>query len=402
MPPDKVSNAPADRDTATDRATAPAGDHGVVDAGADMAEAPPRNVKEAVADPGVSPEVPVAREEEEPAARDEAGAAADPGKEHGLAHELFRYPHNWRVWPAVALLRWLLRYHRQGHRRRLIYRSLPTLSFQANEIHDIGFDKDSIDLTLTAPGIASPGSPLPTSDIERIVRDRTPPGRRALSTWLDGPTDIFMQIVEVAKVRYNSAFALATGGGDPAVRLISDLAGHSAPLRALPGQQLDRQFGPVPEGAVGLAAFFATPPSADGLAALLNAFSGVPTRVEEFTGGRVRSLRPAMIGAPMMRMLGTYCELPTAGADVIIEGGDNREARRWASDPKRVASLRLLCERYVGNPAIEIGLFLELNSVNIDSASLGEAMLGGMAVLGSKSEEETATEPQLVRLPLKA
>ena len=304
--------------------------------------------------------------------------------------DLFENPAHWAIWPAVGILRWALR-HTPGEPRRLIYRSLPSLAFKPNEIHGVELKDASVDVTLTAPGIASPGSPLPLADIARIVEDRRPPGRGALSAWLDGPTDLFMQVLETTHMRYSAAFALATGGKVDAVLRAGALAGHTAPLEALPEHRLTGRPGAAPEGATALAALFVGAPSADGLATLIFAFTGLRARVEEFAGARVRTLRPARLGSPLMRVLGRYSTLPTAGIEIIVEGG-GEGARRWARDPHRCASLRLLCERYVGSNGIAIRLFLELDAGNIDRAALGEAVLGGMAVLGRPAAG--------VRLPL--
>ena len=316
----------------------------------------------------------------------------DDASQHTLVQDLFVNPSRWAIWPAIGILRWALR-NTPGEPRRLIYRSLPSLAFKPNEIHSVELKDDSVDVTLTAPGIASPGSPLPLSDIARIVQDMRPPGRGALSAWLDGPTDLFMQVLEATMMRYSAAFALTTGGAVNAVISAANLVGHTAPLQALPEHRLTGQPGAVPEGAAALAALFVGAPSADGLAALVHAFTGLPARVEEFAGARVRTLRPASLGGPVMRVLGRYSTLATAGIEVIVNGGADEGARRWAREPDRCASLRLLCERYVGSDAVSTRLFIELDAGNIDPATFGEAILGGMAVLGAPSEG--------VRLPLR-
>ena len=329
--------------------------------------------------------------------REEAGdeAGEDDGEDasqHTLVQDLFVNPARWAIWPAVGILRWALR-HSPGGPRRLVYRSLPSLAFKPNEIHSVELKNDSVDVTLTAPGIASPGSPLPLADIARIVDDRRPPGRGGLSAWLDGPTDLFMQVLETTQMRYSAAFALTTGGNVNAVVSAANLVGHTAPLQALPEHRLTKRPGATPEGAAALAALFVGAPSADGLATLIFAFTGLPARVEEFAGAPVRTLRPARLGDPLMRVLGSSSILPTAGIEVIVDGGGGEGARRWARDPHRCESLRLLCERYAGSEAMSVRLFIELDAGNIDPATLGEAILGGMAVLGRPSAG--------VRLPLR-
>lgn len=303
---------------------------------------------------------------------------------HPLAQDVLFHPTKWNLWPAVAILRWLLR-PSAGQRRGLVFRSRPSLAFAASDIHDVALGTDSIDLTLTAPGIASPGSPLPTSDIARIIADLHSPGRGAIAAWLDGPGDRFMQVLESAQTRYNTAFSLATGGRLDSLHRVAGLAGYSAPLHALPGHRLFGKLRAEPAGAAGLAAHFIAAPSAVGLAAVVSAFTDLTAEVTEFAGARVRILRPARLGAPMMRMLGRHCTMPAAGAEVIVKGGSRESALRWARDRHRKESLRLLVERYIGSGSISVRLFLELDPQNIDPCRLGESSLGGMAVLGCPS-----------------
>jgi predicted component of type VI protein secretion system len=272
-----------------------------------------------------------------------------------------------------------------------MYRSTPSLKFSSSEINDIAIDLDGAELTLAAPGIAAPGSPLPTTDIARIVEDRRRGG--ALATWLDGIGDRFMHALEAAQVRSNAAFALATGGQIEAVRVIANLAGRSAPLAARAGGKLFDTSREVPEGAVGLAGLFLGPISAAGLAQLFQAFTGLPTRVEEFSGAEVLILTPVRIGGPMRRMLGSKCHLPAAGIEIIVDGGCRPEAQEWARNLMRRRALRLLATSFIGSPSPVASLFLELAPDNAPPAALdGGSALGGLAILG-KAE-------QPVRFPL--
>lgn len=336
----------------------------------------------------------------EPEGDDSGGGEEEEASSHTLVQDLFNNPASWAVWPAIGILRWALR-NTPGEPRRLIYRSLPSLAFKPNEIHSVVLKNDSIDVTLTAPGIASPGSPLPTSDIARIVADYHTPGQGALATWLDGPVDLLMQVLETAQTRSSAAFALATGGRVQSILRAASLVGHTAPLQALPGHRLTERPGAEPEGAAGLAALFVGNPSASGLATLVEAFTGLPARVEEFAGARVRTQRPAAIGGPLMRVLGRYSILPTAAIEVIIEGVGREGARRWALEPRRCASLRLLCERYVGSNGIAIRLFLELDAHNVEACPLENVTLGGMAILGQPAETPEPSDGPVL-LPLRA
>ncbi len=316
-------------------------------------------------------------------------AGSDHPDQHPLVRDLLLHPYRWRIWPAVAILRWLQR--RMSNAPRLVFRSQPSLSFAASEVRDLRLHDDRMDLVLNAPGLATAGSPLPASDIARIIADDYEGG--ALGTWLDGPGDRFMHLLEDVQMRSNTAFALGAGGRVEAFALIRDLVGRSAPLNAGGNGTLDTTNGQEPDGALALAALFLGPVSASGLRGLVQAFTRLPARVVEFAGARIATARPARVGAPMGLMLGVRCELPSAGVDIHIEGGTHPEAPAWAGSARRRRSLHLLATAYIGAVSPEARLYLWLDGANVPPAALGkDTALGGLAVLG------TSAVP--VRLPL--
>ena len=306
------------------------------------------------------------------------------GRIHPLAQDLLFNPEPWRLWPAVAILRWMLR-DAKVSLRGLIYRSRPALSFSSSEISDIVLQGRSIDLILAAPGLAGPGSALPTCDVAKVIAETRRPGRGAIAAWLDAPLDRFMQAVEAAEERHSAAFALATGGEHKAIDLTAEMVGRSAPLRARPGARLSGTYAEAPVGAVGLAALFVGPISAAGLSVLVRSVTGLPTTVSEFTGARVQVFRPARLGASFGRVLGTHCHLAAAGVDVEIDGGEEPEAGDWARSPVRRRALTFLCASYVGGALPEVRVWLTLAGTNVEPARLGVTTLGGLAVLGRPS-----------------
>ena len=140
---------------------------------------------------------------------------------------------------------------------RLVFRSQPSLSFASSEVRDLRLHDDRMDLVLNAPGLATAGSPLPASDIARIIADHHEGG--ALGTWLDGPGDRFMHLLEDVQMRSNPAFALVAGGRVEAFALARDLVGRSAPLTAGGDGTLDATDDEEPDGALALAALFLGP-----------------------------------------------------------------------------------------------------------------------------------------------
>lgn len=300
---------------------------------------------------------------------------------HPLVQDIILDPTRWGIWPAIAVLRWLLR-RATRDARRIVYRAEPSLSFTPSEINDVAVDSDGIELILNAPGIASPGSPLPTSDIARIIADKREGG--ALAAWLDGFSDRFMHALESSQVRNNVAFALATGGRAKSLELIGGLVGYSAPLSAYSeGRLSTERKNNVPEGAIGLASMYVGAISARGLESLFHAFTGLPTTVKEFTGAEVPIARSARVGGRFNYLLGFRCNRAEAGIEIIIEGGSEPNAANWAGDLQRRNSLRLLAASYIGSPSPKPTIFLLLNPDHTPVAKLdGSATLGALAVLG--------------------
>ena len=158
--------------------------------------------------------------------------------QHPLVRDLLLHPHRWRIWPAVAILRWLQR--RMSNAPRLVFRSQPSLSFASSEVRDLRLHDDRMDLVLNAPGLATAGSPLPASDIARIIADQHEGG--ALGTWLDGPGDRFMHLLEDVQMRSNPAFALVAGGR------VESLRAGSRPRRAIRAVDRWRRWHPRRHG----------------------------------------------------------------------------------------------------------------------------------------------------------
>ena len=317
----------------------------------------------------VSGDAPPSRPDEESSQESTAPSAARP-----LGPPLPGGPRPWKLWSAVATARRLAK-EGGGVAPRLVYRSRPSLRFRPSEIGEVAACGDRIDLTLGAPGLASPGSALPSSDVERIAR--VP----ALAEWLDGSLDRFMQAVEDAQLRSSEAFALASGAQSEALRWIAFLAGGSAPLAAAPAAGLACSV--LARGGAGLGAWFIGGPSAAGLAGLLRAYTGLRVRVRERTGAVLPNLEPARVGSEIGGLLGRRVRVADAGVDVILDATDDPEAAGWGADPVKRASLRTLLDAYVGGPLPKVRIGIRVDGESIPAAAFdGNACLGGICVLG--------------------
>ena len=301
---------------------------------------------------------------------------------HPLAQEVLINPGQWSIWPAVAIMRWLLRTN-PDLARRLVYRSQPSLSFAVSEIRDVALSELGIELTLSAPGLATAGTILPSSDIERIIADMKSPRGGALARWLDGPLDLFMQIVEAHRAHYRDSFAFSMGARAQSLRFVADVSGASALLSATRNGLLLSELDHAQHGAIGFSSqFVSATPSAEGLRSLIRAYTNLPCRVQEFTGARVRVLRPARLGGPLTRILGRHHELPSAGIHIIVNGGHRPEGADLVSQRTRRRSLHNLCTNYIGSPSVSAQVSVDIEPELINPAKLGEAEFGGMAVLG--------------------
>ncbi len=301
---------------------------------------------------------------------------------HPLVRDLLLSPSTWQIWPAVAVLRWMTR-HASSRVRRIRYRSKPSLEFSPGEITDVTLDQHGLSLVLSSPGFAAPGSPLPASDISRIIEDHYRGG--ALAEWLDGPIDRFMHAFEASHARSNVAFGLATGDLEiRTLRNVSQLTGRSTPLWGSGTGELRDTWDNPPSGAVGLAPFFMGNMTAAGMEDLMRSYTRLPVRVEEFAGGEVTILHPVVVGRPLgTAMLGAKCRLATAGVNVILEGGSDRQQLKWACEVTRRRTLHLAAKSYVGSDSPQVHVYLEMDAEAVPPVELnGRTGLGAGAVLG--------------------
>ena len=306
-----------------------------------------------------------------------------------LLDSLIPNPGEWQIWPLVAVVRRLADI--SSSRCPVVYRSRPSLSFSAGEVVDMGVGAMGVEITLSAPGLAAPGSALPVACIARVIDDLHDGG--VLAKWLDGPGDRFMQAVEHAQARNNMAFSLAVGGESTAMKIGSAIIGNCAPLSSDGQTESCDNWTGVPEGAIGLAAIFVGPITTSGLEQLFEAFTALPAHVVEFAGAEVATIRPARVGDTFGAILGSKCHLPSAGIHIVIEGGTNAGALKWVREPARRRSLHRLAVSYIGSDSPQVRIYMELHPDNAPPAVLdGSAELGGLAILGTA----TATTRTLV------
>ena len=344
----------------------------------------------------------------EPSSRPAAAAAAVPvskvlraelpeeGKaalRHPLVQDLLLNPTRWRLWPAMAILRWLQR-HMRKNRIRVVYRTRPTLSFPASEIADIYFVRpDQLQIVINALGLANAGSALPSADIARIIADYRSGG--ALAVWLDMVADRMLHAAEASVAQSVSPFACAMGGFPEADSVLPSVVGHDGVLAESrhTGLSLSRRSGARRLAALG--ALFLGVPTAHGLARAFEGFTSLHTRVIEFTGAPLEISRPARLGAGFGRVLGSRRVVAEAGVTVRLNDGPTCEdAVAWAGNPLRIRSLHELAKAYIGDssPEPSIELVVRTNELSPLAPGSRNALLGGCAMLNLPRTERTTLE----------
>ena len=312
---------------------------------------------------------------------------------HPLVQDLLLNPTRWRLWPAMAILRWLQRQMRKN-RIRVVYRTRPTLSFPASEIADIYFVRpDQLQIVVNALGLANAGSALPSADIARIIADYRSGG--ALALWLDMVADRMLHAAETSVAQSVSPFACAMGGFPEAVSVLPSLVGHDAVLaESLPdGLSVSHRAGARRLTALG--ALFLGVPTAHGLARAFEGFTSLHARVIEFTGAPLDVSRPARLGAGFGRVLGSRRIVAEAGVTVCLNDGPACEdAVAWASDPVRIRSLYELARTYIGDASPEPSIELVVRTDELSPLAPGarNALLGGCAMLNLPRTERTTLE----------
>ena len=266
---------PAESEPASVEASSPVAD--------DARAAGPRSVRR----PAAAVPVPSVSRRELP----EEGKAA---LRHPLVQDLLLNPSRWRLWPAMAIIRWLQRQMRRN-RIRIVYRTRPSLSFPASEIADIYFVRpNELQVVVNALGLANAGSALPSADVARVIADYRSGG--GLATWLDMVADRMLHAAETSVARSASPFACAMGGFPEADSVLPSIVGHDGVLAEsrLDGLSPSRRAGTRRLTALG--ALFLGVPTAHGLARAFEGFTSLHARVVEFTGAPLDVSRPARLG----------------------------------------------------------------------------------------------------------
>ena len=313
--------------------------------------------------------------------------------QHPLVQDLLLNPTRWRLWPAMAILRWLQR-HMRRNRIRVVYRTRPTLSFPASEIADIYFVRpDALQIVVNALGLANAGSALPSADIARIIADYRSGG--ALAVWLDMVADRMLHAAEASVAQSVSPFACAMGRFPEADSVLPSVVGHDGVLAESSAHGLARSRGAGPRHLTALGALFLGVPTAHGLARAFEAFTSLHARVIEFTGAPLEVSRPARLGAGFGRVLGSRRVVAEAGVTVRLNDGPTCEdAVAWASNPLRIRSLHELARTYIGDSSPEPSIELVVRTDELSPLVPGSrnALLGGCAMLNLPRTGRTTLE----------
>lgn len=312
---------------------------------------------------------------------------------HPLVQDLLLNPTRWRLWPAMAIIRWLQRQMRKN-RIRIVYRTRPTLSFPASEIADIYFVRpNELQIVVNALGLANAGSALPSADIARVIADHRSGGGLAL--WLDMVADRMLHAAEASVAQSVSPFACAMGGFPEAASTLPSLVGHDGVVSETRPDGLSPSRRAGARRLTALGALFLGIPTAHGLARAFEGFTSLHARVIEFTGAPLEVSRPARLGAGFGRVLGSRRVVAEAGVTVRLNDGPTCEdAVAWASDPVRIRSLHELARAYIGDASPEPSIELVVRTEELSPLEPGSrnSLLGGCAMLNLPRTERTTLE----------
>ena len=324
------------------------------------------------------------------ASRSESSEDGKAALRHPLVQDLLLNPTRWRLWPAMAIIRWLQRQMRKN-RIRIVYRTRPTLSFPASEIADIYFVRpNELQIVVNALGLANAGSALPSADIARVIADHRTGGGLAL--WLDMVADRMLHAAETSVAQSVSPFACAMGGFPEADSMLSSLVGHDGVVGETRPDGLSPSRRAGARRLTALGALFLGVPTAHGLARAFEGFTSLHARVIEFTGAPLEVSRPARLGAGFGRVLGSRRIVAEAGVTVRLNDGPTCEdAVAWASDPVRIRSLYELARTYIGDASPEPSIELVVRTEELSPLEPGSrnSLLGGCAMLNLPPTERT-------------
>ena len=405
MPPEDADARSPDGHLARAEATSapasnPEPETAATTSGLPSAESAPPSLEARFPEVGGTPTAPPAPSPR-PATMSPAPSASRPGLpeegktalRHPLVQDLLLNPTRWRLWPAMAIIRWTQRQMRKN-RIRVVYRTRPTLSFPASEIADIYFARPSdLQIVVNALGLANAGSSLPSADVARIVADYRSGG--ALAAWLDMVADRLLHTAEASVAQSVSPFACAMGGFPEADSVLPSLVGHDGVLAETRSDGLASSRRADARRLTALGALFLGVPTAHGLARAFEGFTSLHARVVEFTGAAIDVARPARLGAGFGRVLGSRRVVAEAGVTVRLNDGPTCEdAVAWASDPVRIRSLYELARAYIGDATPEPSIELVVRTDELSPLEPGarNSLLGGCAMLNLPHTERTTLE----------
>ena len=315
---------------------------------------------------------------------------------HPLVQSVLLEPCLWRLWSAVAVLRWLEARTRVRN-LRVVYRSKPSLSFPPSEIHDIALTRGQIQVVINALGVASSGSPLPSSDVMRVIADYRANG--ALSLWLDAITDRLAHAAESSMRASVASFASAIGAPIAAHLSLGVVCGTDAPLSATPAGALLRPRRHNARGALALGALFLGAPSAHGLARLIEALTGLHARVEEFAEGEMLVAMQMHVGSALPAIPGERASVAASALEVHINDVERPlDAFALALNRVRLRALEEAALAYIGDSSPAVRFVLWVRGDDVRTASLGSrALLGCSFVPGTVKARRLALPVSLTR-----
>lgn len=310
-----------------------------------------------------------------------------------LAPELLTHPYNFNFYQAVLIFLWLA--DKANWVRRIRFKSLHGLGFPASDLIDVTIPPSRdmpIEMTVSFLGLVSHGSIVPTPYIEYMIEDQYK-SDGALLDFLDIFNDRILSLLVKSKLRRKLSLSLQVQTIPPVTRFLSALTGPAVPvgvdkhdrLASISTLEVEKSQKGVQNKVrwprcLLLSSFLTRHvASANSLAKLLFAYTGIPVRVEEFEGS-CRALSTRQLTVMGKRgynrslgrtfTLGHKVWLGDSGINIIFEVYKRKNGIRWFADRVKILNLKQLVMLHLGFPCITFNFLFILGGKDIPPLKL--------------------------------
>ena len=313
-----------------------------------------------------------------------------------LAPELLAYPFNFNFYQAVLIFLWLA--DKANWIRRLRFKSHHSLAFPPSELVDVTLPPSRdlpIEMTVSFMGLISHGSIMPTPYLEYILDDRFQT-EGSLLDFLDIFNDRVLSLLVKSKLRRKLSLSLQVQTVPPVTRFLSALTGPLTPIgidrndRLASIQTLEMEKSDSKSSnrirwprCLLLTAFLTRhTASVYSLSRLIQAYTNIPVRIEEFQGEcrYLESNQRTVMGRRGYNRslgrsftLGFKVWLADSGVNIIFDVYKKEKSISWFTNRNRLMNLRQLIMHHIGFPCHTFHFIFILGGENLSAFRLSAA-----------------------------